>query len=212
MIRKNGALKKAAALLLVGAMLCGLAGCDLNGTDSSVPINSSSVSESNFDHESASDEQNTNLIKPEIVMDGQLIALPCKVKDIAGITIDREYSFVVVPASENVDTYSMAYFYYNDLRAGLIRLAGDCSERSDLGDETVVGIDLFDEIPGACLGLTFQSKREDIIDMLGDPDSGGNTVMIYYIGGNPADHIDFDLNSNGKIRAVRIYLGISLIP
>ena len=219
--------KRAIALLITATLLCGFSGCDSNETGSissdsavselrSTPVaesKDSQSSEANSVNTGSSDAQNgqndTHLIRSEIIMDGQLIVLPCKVKDIAGITIDRKYSFVIVPASEDVDTYSTAYFYYNNLRAGLIRLAGDCSERSDLGEETVVGVDLFDDIPGSCLGLTFQSKREDVIDMLGDPDSDGGTIMTYYINGNQADHIDFDLNSTGKIKAMRIYLGLA---
>ena len=219
--------KRAVALLAMMILLCGFTGCDSKersntASDSAVsgwlstPVTESNdlqSSEVNSGNTGSSDVQNaqsvTCFIKPEIVMDGQLITLPCKVEDIVGITIDREYSFVVVPASENVDEYSTAYFYYNGKRAGLIRLDGDCSEKADLGKETVVGIDFYDNMPVSCFGLTFQSKREDIIDMLGNPDNGGNTVMSFYIDGNPANHIDFDLNSNGKMRAVRIYLGLA---
>ena len=91
----------------------------------------------------------------------------------------------------------------------MIRLDGDCSEKADLGKETVVGIDFYDNIPVYCFGLTFQSKREDIIAMLGNPDNADDTLLGYYIDGNPADHIDFDLDSNGKMIAVRIYLGLT---
>lgn len=223
--------KSAAALLAAAVLLCGLTGCSKSETDSSAPDSAASVpqstsvtetkdsqsSEVNSDNSGSSDAQNeqnaTPLIKPEIkpeiVMDGQLITIPCKVKDIEGIMIDREYSFAVVPASENVEEYSTSYFYYNGIRAGGIRLAGDCSKKADLSEETVVGIDLFDEIPISCLGLTLQSNREDIIGILGNPDINSDYLLIYYIDGDPANHIDFSLKSNGKIDAVRIFLGIA---
>lgn len=212
--------KRVVALLATVTLLCGFTGCNKNETDNSVPLSSlsipqsvstdkSEVSQSSEFNSDVSSEENTSLIKPEIVMDGNLITLPCKVEEIDGITIDREYSFAVVSATENVDEYSTAYFYYNGKRAGLIRLDGDCSEKADLGKETVVGIDFYDNIPVYCFGLTFQSKREDIIDMLGNPDNAGDTLLGYYIDGNPADHIDFDLDSNGKMIAVRIYLGLT---
>lgn len=211
--------KRVVALLATAILLCGFTGCNKNETDNSVPLSSlsipqsvstdkSEVSQSSEFNSDVLSEENTSLIKPEIVMDGNLITLPCKVEEIDGITIDREYSFVVVPSTENADEYSTAYFYYNGKRAGLIRLDGDCSKETDLDKETVVGIDIYDDIPVYCFGLTFQSKREDIIDMLGNPDNAGDTLLGYYIDGNPADHIDFDLDSNGKMIAVRIYLGL----
>lgn len=218
--RLNRKSKRVAALLATVTLLCGFTGCNKNETDTSVSLSSlsspqsvstdkSEVSQSSEFNSDVSSEENTSLIKPEIVMDGNLITLPCKVEEIDGITIDREYSFVVVSATENVDEYSTAYFYYNGERAGLIRLDGDCSEKADLGKETVVGIDFYDNIPVSCLGLTFQSKREDIIDKLGNPDNASGTLLGYYIDGKPADHIDFDLDSNGKMIAVRIYLELA---
>ena len=212
--------KRVVALLATVTLLCGFTGCNKNETDNSVPLSylsipqsvstdKSEVSQSSEFNSDVSSEENTSLIKPEIVMDGNLITLPCKVEEIDSITIDMEYSFAVVSSTENIDEYSTAYFYYNGKRGGLIRLDGDCSEKADLGKETVVGIDLYDNIPVYCFGLTFQSKREDIIDMLGNPDNAGDTLLGYYIDGNPADHIDFDLDSNGKMIAVRIYLGLT---
>lgn len=201
--------KRTTAILVMGATLCAFSGCGNSETSSTTPDNSSDIRQSaSVDKSDISIEQNTSLVKPEIVMDGQLITLPCKVEDIEGITIDREYSFVVVPATENVDEYSTAYFYYDGKRVGLIRLDGDCSEKANLDKETVVGIDFYDNIPVSYLGLTFQSKSKDIIDTLGNPDKDDNTIMSYYINGDPADHIDFDFNSNGKMKAVRIYLGL----
>lgn len=208
-------MKKVLCAFLAAVSACVFCGCG-NGSGS-VPIGEQSsaeygdVPQGGVQSEESSTESSREEsvgIKPEIEMDGQKIALPCKVEDINGITIDREYSFVVVPAEGNVDEYSTAYFYYNDKRAGLIRLDGDCSEKADLGKETVVGIDIFDDVPVSCFGLTFESTGEDIIDLLGEPDKGGSTIMSYYIDGNSADHIDFDLNSSGKIKAVRIYLGL----
>lgn len=218
--RFDGKSKMVVSLLATAALLCGFTGCNKNETDNSVPLSSlsipqsvstdkSEVSQSSEFNSDVSSEENTSLIKPEIVMDGNLITLPCKVEEIDGITIDREYSFAVVSATENVDEYSTAYFYYNGKRAGLIRLDGDCSEKADLGKETVVGIDFYDNIPVSCFGLTFQSKREDIIDKLGNPDNASDTLVGYYIDGNPADHINFDLDSNGRLIAVRIYLGLA---
>ena len=156
-----------------------------------------------------SDEPSAVEIKPQIEMDGQLITIPCKVKDIKNITIDREYSFAVVPASENVDEYSGAFFYYNGIRAGIIRLEGDCSQKTVLDEETVVGFDLYADIPFSYYGVTPESNRDDIIKVLGEPDEGYDTLLKYYIDGNPADQIHFDLNySDSTVHAVYIYLGM----
>ena len=223
--------KKAAALLTAIVLLCGLAGCSKKETGSSAPDSVSSPKQSSeissdngvssvpqitvessvVSTESAgsSDIQSPVKVKPEIEMDGQLISLPCKVKDIKGITIDREYSFVVVPASENVDEYSTAFFYYNEIRAGGIRLEGDCSEKTDLGEETVTGIDLNRDISFSYYGLTFDSNKEDIIDVLGEPNKNFDNYLSYYIDKDPANHVAFSLDSKGKIHDVSIYLGIA---
>ena len=220
--------KKAAALLTAIVLLCGLAGCGKKETGSSAPdsvsgvIQSSGASSDNgvssvpqitvessvVSTESAgsSDIQSPVKVKPEIEMDGQLISLPCKVKDIKGITIDREYSFAVIPASEDVDERSGAFFYYNHIRIGMIELDGDCSEKPDLDEETVIRISISDDISFSYSGLTSDSTTEDIIAVLGEPSVNSDYYLWYSLDGTDLNHVDFRLNSKGKIDEVSIYL------
>lgn len=213
-------MKKVLCTVLAAALACGLCGCNKDeGESSNVPISEPNVTEnenvSQSGEQSAenstekSDETSAVVIKPEIEMDGQLITLPCKVKDIKGITIDREYSFGVVPASENVGVRSTAFFYYYGVRAGGIILEGDCSEKTVLDEETVVGLYLYDRIPISYLGLTVESDRDDIIKVLGKPDKASDAALRYDIDGNPGDYIIIDLNSHGKIVEIGIYLGFA---
>lgn len=213
-------MKKVLCAVLAATLACGLCGCNKDeGARSNVPISEPSVTgDENISQSGEQSAENSTensvatsavVLKPEIEMDGQLTTLPCKVKDIKGITIDREYSFAVVPASENVDEYSTAFFYYNGIRAGGIILEGDCSEKTVLDEETVKGIYLYDDIPISYFGLTAESNRNDIIKAFGEPDLGSQTGLHYFIDGNPANSIVIYLNSKDKIVEIGIYLGFA---
>lgn len=213
------------ALIAGAALLCGIAGCENTEGNVSAPESStnsenstSNVEQSSTAEPDSSTEDSTNnssepeesntiqSVKAEIEMDGQLISLPCKVKDIKNITIDQEYSFAVV--SQDDGSYmSSAYFFYNNIRAGGIFLEGDCSEISDLSEENVIGFTLNEDIvPMSYLGLTYNSNRDDIIAMFGEPDAGQNTYMCYYFGEKGS--VSFSLNSSNRIRKIDIFLNI----
>lgn len=199
------------AMLLAAVLLCGMAGCSKNGT--SAPESSADsaiggeVSTVSGESSEVSGDSDSAKIKPEITLDGQLITLPCNVKDVDGITIDREYSFVVVPASENVDEYSTAYFYYNNVRAGQVLLDGNCSDMSDLGDATLIGIRLNDDrIPMSYMGLTYNSNRDNIISVLGNPGRSGDIAMNYDLGTDGS--VLIGLGSKDTITSVAIFLYI----
>ena len=215
--------KKVIAMLAAGVLLCGLAGCDKKDTGNSVPNNVQSTPQSvpeskpeaaqstgtSSDNGVSSAPQRTGEIKSEITMDGQLISLPCKVKDIEGITIDRE-DMTVTPATENEAEYSTAKLQYNDVR-GTIRLAGDCSEKTDLDDETVIGIELREGIPFSYSNITSDSTMDDVLAALGEADRSSDQTqsyfLRYYIDGNPSNYVDFGFNeTHDKILVVRVYL------
>ena len=216
--------KKVIAILAAGALLCGLAGCDKKDTGSSAPNNVQSVPQSvpenkseaaqstgtSSDNSVSSAPQRTVEIKPEITMDGKLISLPCKVKDIKGITLDTEVSFIGVPATADGVEYSQVTFYLNDAR-GTIRLAGDCSEKTDLGEETVIGIELREGIPFSYSDVTSDSTMDDVLSVLGEPDRSSDQnksyFLRYYIDGDPSNYVDFGFNeTHDKILVVRVYL------
>lgn len=215
--------KKVIAILAAGALLCGLTGCDKKDTGSSAPNSVQSTPQSvpeskpaaaqstgtSSDNSVSSAPQRTVEIKPEITMDGQLISLPCKVKDIEGITIDRE-DMTVTPATENEAEYSTAKLQYNNVR-GTIRLAGDCSEKTELDDETVIGIELREGIPFSYLDVTSGSTMDDVLAALGEADRSSDQTqsyfLRYYIDGNSSNYVDFGFNeTHDKILVVRVYL------
>lgn len=216
--------KRIFALLAAAVLLCGLAGCGKKDTGSSAPNRVSSVPEkesepaqssatgtgTSSDNSVSSVPQRTAEIIPEIKMDGRLISLPCKVKDIDGITIDTEEPLTVTPATENEAEYSTAKLYCNDVR-GSIRLAGDCSEKTDLNEETVIGIELREGIPFSYSDVTYDSTMDDVIAALGEPDRSSDQnksyFLRYYIDGNPSNYVDFGFNeTHDKIVVVRVYL------
>ena len=224
--------KKVIAILAAGALLCGLTGCDKKDSGSSAPNNVQSVPQSvpeskpeavqssatgtgtsagtSSDNSVSSAPQRTVEIKPEITMDGKLISLPCKVKDIEGITLDTEVSFTGVPATADGVEYSQVTFYRNDAR-GTIRLAGDCSEKTDLGEETVIGIELREGIPFSYLDVTSDSTMDEVIAALGEPDRSSDQnksyFLRYYIDGDPTNYVDFGFNeTHDKIVVARVYL------
>lgn len=216
--------KKVIAILAAGALLCGLAGCDKKDTGSSAPNSVQSVPQSvpeskpeaaqssgtSSDNSVSSAPQRTVEIKPEITMDGQLISLPCKVNDIAGITLDTEDPLAVTPSTADAVEYSQVTFYLNDAR-GTIRLAGDCSEKTDLGEETVIGIELREGIPFSYLDVTSDSTMDEVIAALGEPDRSSDQnksyFLRYYIDGDPTNYVDFGFNeTHDKILVVRVYL------
>lgn len=218
---------KPVSLLLAAILLCGMTGCSKNEVHISEPESSlsglqsipnessalddasseeinSSASSAEFNSDVLS-EQNRGKINPEIMMDGHLITLPCNVEDIQGITIDREYSFAVVPAENGIDEYSTAFFYYNNVRAGLVFLEGDCSEMSDLGNAKLIGIRLNDDrVPMSYSGLTYDSGKDDIIRTLGNPDRSGDIAMNYNLGVKGS--VLIGLGTEDKITSVAIFL------
>lgn len=220
--------KKVIAMLAAGALLCGLAGCDKKDSGSSAPNNVQSVPQSvpeskpeaaqssatgtgtGSDNSVSSAPQRTVEIKPEITIDGQLISLPCKVKNIEGITLDTEGSPTVTQATEDAVEYSEVKLNYNDIR-GSIRLAGDCSEKTDLDEETVIGIELREGIPFSYLDVTSDSTMDEVIAALGEPDRSSDQnksyFLRYYIDGNHSNYVDFGFNeTHDKILVVRVYL------
>lgn len=219
--------RKIIALLAGAALLCGITGCEntegnISAPESSTNSDTSSVEESSTAEPDSSTENSTDnssepsenmiqSVKPEIEIDGQLISLPCKVKDIENITIDQEYSFAAMSLDDG--SYMSGGFYsYNDVRrVGGIYLEGDCTEISDLSEETVIGInvepdDYFGSVSFSYLGLTRDSDKDDIIAMFGEPDAGLNTYMCYYLGEKGS--VSFSLNSSNRIRKIEIFLNI----
>ena len=214
--------KKVIAILAAGALLCGLAGCDKKDTGSSAPNNVQSTPQSvpeskpaaqstgtSSDNSVSSAPQRTVEIKPEITMDGTLISLPCKVSDIDGLTLDIE-SISVTPAAEDTVEYSTVNLHYNDVR-GSIRLAGDCSEKTELDDETVIGIELREGIPFSYSDVTSEGTLDDVLAVLGEPDRSSDQnksyFLRYYIDGDPSNYVDFGFNeTHDKILVVRVYL------
>ena len=220
--------RKIIALLLGTAMLCAVTACDKNegsvsNTDSSnnsesttgstedslsTPSAPDSSSEESTGSTSEPSESNTiQSVKAEIEVDGQLISLPCKVKDINNIKIDQEYSFVVA-AQDDGSYVSSAILYYNNIRVGGIFLEGDCSGVSDLSEEKVIGLIINDKsVPISYMGLTYNSDKDDVIAKLGEPDSGENSYMCYYYGEKGS--VSFFLDSfSYKIDGVDIFLHV----
>lgn len=194
-------IKKPLSALLAAVMLCGLTGCGKN--ENSVP---ESLSDSTSDISSVSGNSSENVQSPtfDIEMDGQHISLPCKVKEINNITVDRQYSFSAF-VLENGREISSAFFYYNGKRAGQIYLEGDCTKSNELDEENVIGLSL-DSVPMSYMGLTNDSGRSDIVGILGEPDRGENTTLVYYI--EPEGSVSFDLNPKDKVDEIWLYMYI----
>lgn len=210
--------KKTIAILAASTLLCGLAGCGNKETGSSAPNNVQSVPQSSAantatstgassENSVSSTPQRTKEIKSEIEMDGKLISLPCKVKDIGGITIDGE-SLTVTPAGEDTVGYSNATYNYNDTH-GNIRLAGDCSDKTDLSEETVIGIVVHSDASFNYSGLTPGATIDDVVGVFGAADEVKDepSYLRYYIDGDPSNCVDFSMDpTNGNLKDVRILL------
>lgn len=213
--------KKVIALLAAGALLCGLAGCDKKDTGSSAPNSVQSTPQSvpeskpaaqstgtSSDNSVSSKPQRTVELKPEIEMDGQLISLPCKVSDIEGINIDSERSLTAIPEMGNEVGYTDAAYYYNDSNVN-IRLAGDCSDKTDLNEETVIGIVVHSDITFNYSGLTPDSTIDDVVAAFGEADEVKDAAnyLRYYIDNDPSNCVDFSIDpTNGNLKDVRILL------
>lgn len=208
-------MKKVLCAVLAAVLACVVAGCAKKET--SVPDSSDisqSVPEKSTDHLSSisvsdnstvSNNLSNDVISPsfEIELNGQSICLPCKVKDINGIKIDTEYSFGSYQRDDG-KYMSFAFYYYNDIRAGQIYLEGDCTGKTDLAEEKVIGLSLkTDSIPMSYMGLTSDSNMSDIVGIFGEPDLGGDTCFTYYI--EPEGSVLIDLNPKGKVSEIWLY-------
>ena len=226
---------KLLSALLTAAMLCSLAGCRENNDSPfesyDISQNSSENSESSgAAHEGLNNElftttssaatsstlssssvsvqqnESTQLEQIDVKMDEQLISLPCKVKDIKNITIDRGRNFSV-KQRDNGTYMTSSLFDYNDATAGTIYLEGDCTGIADLSEVTVIGITAGDSrVPVSYMGLTFDSAKADIIRTLGDPIEEKDDYIYYHI--EPEGSVTFSLNSEDKVSDIAVFLNI----
>lgn len=170
-------------------------------TSSSVPGNISDNSAA-----SSQPSESTQYEIDNIEMDEQPISLPCKVKDIKNITIERG-RFFSVKQRDNGEYMSSSYFDYNGVRAGQIYLEGKCSQKPDLSEEKVIGLVAGNSsVPVSYMGLTYNSDKTEIIRVLGEPEKDDDQYMYYLI--EPEGSVTFSLNSENKVTDIAIFLNI----
>ena len=142
----------------------------------------------------------------DVKLNDQLVTLPCKVKDIKNVTIEVGRNFSV-KQRDNGSYMSSSLFDYDGTNAGTIYLDGDCSNISDLGEVTVIGIAAGDSrVPVSYMGLTFGASKDDIIRTLGAPADENDDYIYYYI--EPEGSVTFSLNSENKVEDIAIFLNI----
>ncbi len=175
----------------------------MTGSESSEPTENSSDLTSGSVNNSLN-----NSAEIDVKMDGELITLPCKVKDFPKIALEVGFNFTV-KKRDNGTYMSSTRFVYDDKNAGSIYLDGDCGKSADLGEETVIGVDVGDSsIPISYMGLSFNSTKDDIIRTLGEPlETGyGQDYMYYQI--EPEGSVTFTFNDENKVSNIAIFLDI----
>ncbi len=162
---KNRFLKKAAAFLLAGAILCGLAGCDRSTVPESSEV---SYSETGFDIER---------VRKNIVIKGQTIEIPVKLKDIPKGWSYKLYDEKDVYLKDNQFLATMFYNGEEMYTATLEQYNKNKPKQSIIYNLTIYDKDC--SIDGLTPQLT---TKQDVVDKYGEPLPEVSSDRYYYYG------------------------------
>lgn len=166
--------KRVVALMLAASMLCGIAGCTKEPSDSPADISDASVELSNDNDEIGFD---IDRVRKSIIIKGQTIEIPVKLGEIPEGWSYKLYDEKDVYLREN---QFLATMYYNGNEmyiAALENYNKNKPEESIIYNLTIYESDC--SIDGLMPQL---STKQDVIDKYGEPLSGVGNEHYYYYG------------------------------
>lgn len=166
--------KRAVALMLAASMLCGIAGCTKEPSDSPADISDASIELSNDNDEIGFD---IDRVRKNIIIKGQTIEIPVKLGEIPEGWSYKLYDEKDVYLREN---QFLATMYYNGNEmyiADLENFFPDKPKESIIYNLTIYESDC--SIDGLMPQL---STKQDVIDKYGEPLSGVGNEHYYYYG------------------------------
>lgn len=166
--------KRAVALMLAASMLCGIAGCTKEPSDSPADISDASIELSNDNDEIGFD---IDRVRKNIIIKGQTIEIPVKLGEIPEGWSYKLYDEKDVSLREN---QFLATMYYNGNEmyiAALENFFPDKPKESIIYNLTIYESDC--SIDGLMPQL---STKQDVIDKYGEPLSGVGNEHYYYYG------------------------------
>ncbi len=166
--------KRAVALMLAASMLCGIAGCTKEPSDSPADISDASIELSNDNDEIGFD---IDRVRKNIIIKGQTIEIPVKLGEIPEGWSYKLYDEKDVYLREN---QFLATMYYNGNEmyiAALENFFPDKPKESIIYNLTIYESDC--SIDGLMPQL---STKQDVIDKYGEPLSGVGNEHYYYYG------------------------------
>lgn len=166
--------KRVVALMLAASMLCGIAGCTKEPSDSPADISDASVELSNDNDEIGFD---IDRVRKSIIIKGQTIEIPVKLGEIPEGWSYKLYDEKDVYLREN---QFLATMYYNGNEmyiAALENYNKNKPEESIIYNLTIYESDC--SIDGLMPQL---SMKQDVIDKYGEPLSGVGNEHYYYYG------------------------------
>ncbi len=166
--------KRAVALMLAASMLCGIAGCTKEPSDSPADISDASIELSNDNDEIGFD---IDRVRKNIIIKGQTIEIPVKLGEIPEGWSYKLYDEKDVYLREN---QFLATMYYNGNEmyiAALENYNKNKPEESIIYNLTIYESDC--SIDGLMPQL---STKQDVIDKYGEPLSGVGNEHYYYYG------------------------------
>lgn len=166
--------KRLVALMLAASMLCGIAGCTKEPSDSPADISDASVELSNDNDEIGFD---IDRVRKSIIIKGQTIEIPVKLGEIPEGWSYKLYDEKDVYLREN---QFLATMYYNGNEmyiAALENYNKNKPEESIIYNLTIYESDC--SIDGLMPQL---SMKQDVIDKYGEPLSGVGNEHYYYYG------------------------------
>ncbi len=193
---KNRVLKRAAELLLAGVMLCGLAGCDRSTVPESSEV---SYSETGFDIER---------VRRNIVIKGQTIEIPVKLKD-----IPKGWSYELYDENDVHlrDEQFMATMYYNGEKMYVAALEQYNEKKPK---ESIIFNLTIDKSDCSIGGLIPQvTTKQDVVSKYGDPTIISSYGTYKYgivngenkVGGRINDHsISVKFDDNDIVKSISI--------
>ncbi len=227
MTEKNRFLKKAAALLLAGVMLCGLAGCDRSKASDADPDSAASGLQSTSNH-SAPVSSHKNTITEEfeyngtfnkevfehicrnIVIEDKTLSLPFTIKNMGeGFSYNDVYTYY----DEKLGLASAGWTYNGNIIGYFTAVSK--SNDSDWSDNLICSFDVqqdeyeqqseFKHI--SIGGMELMDTKDELVGALGQPtektEFSSGTVMYSYLVSED-NNVRFDISPEGKITVISI--------
>ncbi|MBR4628579.1 MAG: hypothetical protein IKO47_12970 [Ruminococcus sp.] len=146
----------------------------------------------------------------EITVFDNKLTLPSSADDLSPFSLDP----LKVYASDAEPPYTLSYLWYdgsNGCRFGQVYIEGDYESDPENNDQIIsLEIDTAPVNPTGedftfdYMGLDINSYKQDVSDLLGEPDEEFTGAYRYYVNDDPDSYVQFSFDSVSKIKKIKL--------